>query len=80
VMHGVMLTPDEAFAHGLVDELVEPNELMPRALARAEALAELPRSAYQATKVNVRGPSVEYTRARLEPEMAALSQALSGRG
>ncbi len=80
VMHGTMLTPDEALAHGIVDELVEPSELLPRALARAEALAELPLSAYQATKVNVRGPSVEYTRARLDPEMEALGKALSGRG
>lgn len=80
VMHGQLLNPDEALAHGLVDELVEPAEVLPRALARAAALAELPLSAYQATKLNVRGPTVDYTRARLEPEMTALGKALAGRG
>jgi enoyl-CoA hydratase len=79
-MHGVMLTPEETLALGLCDELVDPGEVLPRALARADALAELPQSAYAATKLNVRGPTVEYTRARLEPEMQALGKALGARG
>jgi enoyl-CoA hydratase len=79
-MQGVMLTPDEVLAHGLCDELVEPGEVLPRALARAEALAELPLTAYAATKNNERGPCVTYTRASLEPEMVALGKALGARG
>lgn len=79
-MHGVMLTPDEALAHGLCDAVLEPSEVLPAAIAKAEALAELPLSAYSATKLNVRTPTVQYARARLEPEMQSLGKALAGRG
>ena len=79
-VQGVMLPPDEVLAHGLCDAVLEPAEVLPAALARAEALAELPLSAYAATKLNVRGPNVAYARARLEPEMQALGGAMSARG
>ena len=78
-MYGVMLPPDEVLAHGLCDAVLEPGEVLPAAIAKAEALAELPLSAFTATKMNVRGPTAEYARARLEPEMRALGKALSGR-
>jgi enoyl-CoA hydratase len=43
---------------GLVDELVEPEAVLDRALAVAEHLASLPRSAYARVKDQVRGETV----------------------
>jgi enoyl-CoA hydratase len=79
-MHGVMLNPDEALAHGLCDAVLEPHQVLPQAVARAQALAELPPTAYVATKQVVRGPIVERNRALLRPEMEELGRALGGRG
>ena len=51
---------------GLIDELVEPAELEPRALAMAEEFAALPRSAYARVKEQLRGDTVAAMRARLD--------------
>ena len=51
---------------GLLDELVEPDQLEPRALAVAEELAALPRSAYARVKEQLRGDTVAALRDRLD--------------
>jgi enoyl-CoA hydratase len=51
--------PEEALAHGLVDELVEPDQLLDRACAVAEELAAIPPATFRATKLAVRRPMIE---------------------
>jgi enoyl-CoA hydratase len=54
--------PEEAFARGLVDELVEPDRLLERACAVAEELGAIPPAAFGATKLAVRRPMIEAAR------------------
>ncbi len=49
-----MLGPEEALAAGLVDELCEPEAVVPRALALAAELVALPPQAYVRTRSLVR--------------------------
>jgi enoyl-CoA hydratase len=51
--------PEEALARGLVDELVEPEQLLDRAFAVAEELAAVPPATFTATKLAVRRPMIE---------------------
>jgi enoyl-CoA hydratase len=51
--------PEEALARGLVDELVEPDQLLDRACAVAEELAAIPPATFCATKLAVRRPMIE---------------------
>jgi enoyl-CoA hydratase/carnithine racemase len=51
---GALLGPEEATTAGFLDEVVEPDRLMPAAEAAARALAALDRGAHQATKLRVR--------------------------
>lgn len=51
---------------GLIDELVEPDALLDRALEVAGELAALPRSAYPRVKEQLRGETVAALRAQLE--------------
>jgi enoyl-CoA hydratase len=62
--------PEEALARGLVDELVEPEQLLDRGCAVAEELAAIPPSTFTATKLAVRRPLIEAAR-----RQAALSDA-----
>ena len=50
---------------GLIDELVEPDRLLERALGVAAGLAALPRSAYPRVKEQLRGETVAALRAQL---------------
>jgi enoyl-CoA hydratase/carnithine racemase len=51
---GVLLSPQQALEVGLVDELVDPGELVPRALTLATECAALPPLAYARTRTLVR--------------------------
>jgi enoyl-CoA hydratase/carnithine racemase len=51
---GALLGPREALAVGLVDELVEPEQVTSRALGYAASLAALPPMAYRRTRALVR--------------------------
>lgn len=59
---------DEALTLGLVDFVVEPDELLDAAVARAEALARLPRGAVRATKRLVQQAPESSFDAQLERE------------
>jgi enoyl-CoA hydratase/carnithine racemase len=50
---GETLTPPRAFAVGLAHELAQPEEVLPRALAHARALAEKPAAAFASIKRNL---------------------------
>lgn len=51
---GAMLEPEAALASGLVDELVDPGQVVPRALELAAELTRLPPQAYARTRALVR--------------------------
>jgi Delta3-Delta2-enoyl-CoA isomerase len=55
---GALVMPDEALKLGLVDELAEPDEVVPRALAFARELAALPGTAFARTRALVRADLV----------------------
>lgn len=59
VLGAALVGPEEALELGVVDELRPPDELLPRALEVAAALAELPRSTYTVVKRQLRGPAIE---------------------
>ncbi|MBI2824713.1 MAG: enoyl-CoA hydratase/isomerase family protein [Planctomycetia bacterium] len=56
---GRTLTPTEALAHGLADELVEQDQLLDRACAVAEQFAAVPAETFALTKRHWRQPLVE---------------------
>lgn len=51
--------PEEAVADRVLDELAEPEALLPRAIAMAGALAALPREAYARIKRHLRRAALE---------------------
>jgi enoyl-CoA hydratase len=54
ILSGATFTPDVALARGLVDQIVEPAELLDRAIAAAETLAALPPATFALTKQQIR--------------------------
>lgn len=59
VLFGDNVEPAEALARGYVDAVVEPEELMPRALAAAERLMRVPPETFAHTKAALRRPALE---------------------
>lgn len=51
---GELITGERAHQLGLVNDLVAPEQVMPRALERARTLADLPGTAFRATKQRFR--------------------------
>jgi enoyl-CoA hydratase len=60
VYTGETYLPDEARRRGLVDEVVAPEGLLERAVARAEHLAAIPPSAYWQTKRSLRAAFLDW--------------------
>jgi enoyl-CoA hydratase len=56
VLSGATYLCDDARARGLVDDIVEPAELMDRAMAAAKRLAALPPATFALTKAQLRQP------------------------
>lgn len=65
-------TPDEALVAGYLDEVVAPDQVLPRALAEAARLAGLGRAPFRATKERLRGRTIEHIRSTLDSDMRAL--------
>jgi len=80
VLRGVLYGPAESLAHGLVDELVPPSELLPRALAVAHELAAMPPLSFAETKRLVREPVLQRLRTAGPPRRAWLIDAWSSDG
>jgi enoyl-CoA hydratase len=59
IFSGATYTPAEAVARGFVHEVVEPQALLERAVAAANALAALPPKAFALTKRQIRAPALE---------------------
>ncbi len=71
---GATLQPEEARQRGLIDEVVAPGDLLPRANEVAEKLAAIPAESFRITKLQLRrGTDLDY-KARamwLRPEVHA---------
>ena len=55
--------PSAALALGLIDEVVEPDELLDHAVARAKRLASIHRASFALTKREIRRPAMDRIRA-----------------
>jgi enoyl-CoA hydratase len=66
VLGGELVGAQEALALGLVDEVCDDADLLPRALALAADRASLPREAYARIKRQLRGDTIALAQASLE--------------
>lgn len=64
--------PDEAAQVGYLDEAVAPEQVLPRAKEHAARLGALPKTAYHATKLRLRGKTIAHVRDTLASDMASL--------
>jgi enoyl-CoA hydratase len=71
---GATVLPEEALRRGLVDELVEPTQLMDHALAVAEHFLEIPAPAFALTKRQIRQPIHERNQAAFADFEATVQQ------
>jgi enoyl-CoA hydratase/carnithine racemase len=62
-VQGTLMSPQNAFEIGLVDEVLHLDAVVPRAIAWAEALAKLPPNAVARTRAFVRQPLIDAVRA-----------------
>ena len=53
-VHGMLVSPDEALACGLVDQVVAPEEVVPRAIEWCRETLKLPQAAMHATRRTLR--------------------------
>ena len=58
-LSGATYVPKDALQRGWVDEVIEPGELMSRAMAAAQSLAALSPPAFAQTKMQIRAPVTE---------------------
>jgi len=66
--------PEAALARGLVDELVEPEHLLDRAIEVAAELGAILPATFAATKLAVRRPMIEAVRRQEPHEQAVLNE------
>jgi enoyl-CoA hydratase len=52
-------TPEDALVKGMIDEVVEADQLLPRAISVAERLAAIPRDTFEAMKKIIRQPTLD---------------------
>ena len=62
IYSGRLVTPDEALALGLVDEVVAPDQLMEGAVRIAQRFASIPAATFALTKRSLREPFAERAR------------------
>lgn len=53
-VHGLLVSPDEALAAGLVDQVVPPEDVVPKAIEWCRATLKLPQTAMHATRKTLR--------------------------
>lgn len=71
--YGVMSTPAEALMCGLVDGVLEPNQVLPHAIQHVEKRLKLPQAARSETKSNLRRQVLDPTEASVENEVDLLT-------
>jgi enoyl-CoA hydratase len=78
VLRGELVDSQAALEHGLLDELVEQDAVLDRALEVAAELAELPAQTYAFVKRQLRAPVIEAARELLEGGVDPLAAAWFG--
>lgn len=66
VLNGQPINAEQALAAGIIDEVVEPDALMGRALKMAETYAALPPRTYATVKSQLRGATVQRIETAME--------------
>ncbi len=66
MLSGQPVGAEEAQAHGILDELVAPEDVLARAVAKAGELAASPAEAYAQVKQQIRRPALETIKAAIE--------------
>lgn len=61
-IQGTLMSPATALSIGLVDEVLPPDQVVPRAIAWAQSLAKLPPNAMARTRAFVRQPLIDAVR------------------
>ncbi len=79
VVHGRVVTPDEALAMGIAESVHPPDQLLAASVARAKVLSEISGTGYATTKRLVRGAAADTARAKIPTELGALAQMLEGK-
>ena len=73
VYTGKSLSPDEALSHGLMHEVLAPDQLMPRAQQVAQQLAQHDPAGFRAAKLGIRSDTLErMQRERVRTDAARL--------
>lgn len=72
-LFATVVDPEQAVIAGWVDEAVEPDALLARALEHGKRLAQLPRVAYSTTKTILRERTIAYVRSTLAEDMLRLT-------
>jgi enoyl-CoA hydratase len=83
IYFGEAYDADAAAERGLIDEVVEPDALMNRALEVAERLGSIPRETFTHTKLALRGPTLEQIERHgpeLDPRAAEIWSSPATRG
>jgi len=70
---GALISPPEALAAGLIDELAPPGDVVERALIWCQALLALPPQAMAATRREARADLAAYFEQNLEAELQAVT-------
>ncbi|MBL8919879.1 MAG: enoyl-CoA hydratase/isomerase family protein [Myxococcaceae bacterium] len=79
VVHGRVLTPQEALSMHVAETVHAPESLMAAALMHARDLADLSGAGYALTKRLVRGPFADAARASMPGELDELARMLDAR-
>lgn len=69
LLPGTVIGPDEAAAVGFADEVADPDDVLPRAQARARELMGLPVATYAMTKRRLRGDVARRVLAQLGEDL-----------
>jgi enoyl-CoA hydratase len=73
LINAEIYNPQDAIAAGLLDRVVEPEQLMPEALAMAQRLAKLGRATFATNKQLVRAQALKAVEAALDADRATLA-------
>ena len=77
-LFATIVNPEEALEAGWVDALADDADVVSLAVARAAALAKLPREAYAKTKVALRERTMAYVKGTLAMDMARVTLPMTG--
>ncbi|HXZ42873.1 MAG TPA: enoyl-CoA hydratase-related protein, partial [Terriglobales bacterium] len=70
---GLLISPAEALAVGLIDEVAPPDQVIDRALQWCQTLIALPAEAMTITRRQARTDLVAYLEQNLEPEVQTVT-------